>query len=513
MSDTTPASSDGDESPYRRLVEHSLGFMCVHDLAGVFVYVSPPAAHALGRTPEDMTGRSLRGYLAPAVEELFDAYLDRIRRNRADSGLMLLQAKDGAEQIWEYRNVLLDVPGSEPRVYGHAIDVTERMRAEQDLRRARRELEESQARHQSLVEGSGLGVCIHQDGVIRFANGTFARMHGHEGPQDLIGQPFVTLLAPEAQDRGRAEIVARLSGERLPDNQEVEHVARDGRILWVETWSSVVLWNRALAVLVTVIDVTERKRLEGRMRQMDKVEAVARLAGGVAHECNNLMAVVVDRGELLQDSLEPVDPRRGSVEILVQTAGRVARLAEHLLAFSRRLTLRLEVVDLGELIGGLAPRLREVVPPTVAIKCIAPGEVWAVEADRAQVEEALIRLGTNAADAMAGDGLLLVEAANVELDDVFVKQHAGARPGPYVAVTVRDTGAGMSDEVQAHLFEPFFTTKGAGGGTGLGLPSVYGIVKQHGGYIEVESAPGAGTAVRLYFPRAGHETAAPSPAP
>jgi signal transduction histidine kinase len=149
----------------------------------------------------------------------------------------------------------------------------------------------------------------------------------------------------------------------------------------------------------------------------------------------------------------------------------------------------------------------------VAVKCIAPAEVWPVEADRAQVEEALMRLGANAADAMAGGGLLLVEAGNVELDDVFVGRHAGARRGPHVAVTVRDTGAGMSDEVQAHLFEPFFTTKGADGGTGLGLPSVYGIVKQHGGYIQVESAPGAGTAVRLYFPRAGHESAAPGTAP
>jgi len=333
-------------------------------------------------------------------------------------------------------------------------------------------------------------------------------MHGYETPAELIGQPFLALLAPGERERAPAEAAARLAGERLPENQEVEHVARGGRTLWVETWTSVVLWNRALAVLVTVIDVSERKRLEARMRQMGRVEAVARLAGGVAQECDNLMAVVLGRGAALQDSLDPADPRRGSVEILVRASGRVALLAQQLLAFSRRLTLRPEPVDLAELVSGLAPRLRDLMAPTVSVKCIAAAEVWPVEADRAQVEEALLRLGANAADAMPGGGLLLVEAANVELDGVFVQQNAGARPGPHVAITVRDTGAGMSADVQAHLFEPFFTTKAPAGGTGLGLPSVYGIVKQHGGYIEVESAPGAGTAVRLYFPRAGLESPA-----
>jgi signal transduction histidine kinase len=236
---------------------------------------------------------------------------------------------------------------------------------------------------------------------------------------------------------------------------------------------------------------------------MDKVEAVARLAGGVAHECNNLMTVVLGRGELLQESLEPADPRRANVEILLRTAGRVALLADQLLAFSRRLTLRVERVDLVDLIAALSPRLRDLVPPSVSVKCLAAEEVWPVEVDRIQVEEAVMRLGANAADAMPGGGLLLVEAANLELDEVFVKRNAGARQGPHVMLTVRDTGVGMSAEVQAHMFEPFFSTKDAASGAGLGLPSVYGIVKQHGGYIEVESAPGAGTAVRLYFPRAG----------
>lgn len=491
-----------DEGRYRLLVENSLGFMCVHDLSGFFTYVSPAAAEAIGRTADDMVGRSLRGYLAPSVVDLFDAYLDRIRRNGADSGLMLLQAKDGTEQIWQYRNVVIEPPGSPARVYGHAIDVTERVRAEQALRRAQTDVEESQARHQSLVEGSALGVCIHQDGIIRFANGTLARMHGFDNPEELVGHRFETLIAPAERPRVQTQAAARLAGQRVPENLEVEHVARGGRALWAETWSSVVLWKRSLAVLVTVIDVTERKRLEARVRQMDKVEAVARLAGGVAHECNNLMTVVLGRGELVKRAMEEADPRRPNVEIMLRAAARVAVLADQLLAFSRRLTLRVDRVDLADLVSGMAPRLRDLVSPSVSVKCVADAELWPVDADRGQVEEALMRLGANASEAMPGGGLLLVEAANVELDDVFVQRNAGARPGPHVVITVRDTGAGMSPEVQALAFEPFFTTKSVGQGPGLGLPSVYGIVKQHGGYIELESAPGAGTAVRLYFPRA-----------
>ena len=493
--------SGSAEHRYRVLVENSLGLMCVHDLRGLLVYVSPPAAQALGRTVEDMIGRSLRGYLVPSVEHLFDGYLDRIRKEGADSGLMLLQAKDGTEQIWQYRNVVAAPPGLPPQVYGHAIDVTERVRAEQALRQAQRALEESQARHQSLVEGSTLGVCIHQDGVIRFANRTLAQMHGCEAPDELVGQPFVTLHAPSERARLEEHAAALLRGERVPERLEVEHATRTGRTLWAETWSSVVLWNQALAVLVTVVDVSERKRLEARVRQMEKMEAVARLAGGVAQECNNLMTVVLGRGELLHQSLDAGDARRGGVEMLIRAAGRVAVLAQQLLAFSRRLTLRMEPLDLGEVIAGLAPRIHTLLPVSASLDCVAGAGLWLVDADRSQIEEAIIRLAANACDAMPRGGRLRLEAANVLLDEAFVQKHAGARSGPHVVVSVQDTGLGISPEVLAHLFEPFFTTKGVGEGSGLGLPSVYGIVKQHGGYVEVESTPGAGTTVRMYFPR------------
>jgi PAS domain S-box-containing protein len=486
---------------FRLLVENSLGLMCVHDPAGVIVYMSPPAAQALGRTPEDMVGRSLRGYLSPMVEHLFDAYLDRIEREGSDSGLMVMQAKDGGELIWQYRNVRLSVPGGPPRVYGHGIDVTERVRAEQALRRTQKVVEESQTRHQSLVEGSPLGVCIHQDGVIQFANRALARMHGALTPEDLVGQPFSSLLAPAECPRVEAHVAALLAGEPVSEDMEVEHLTRAGRPLWAETWSAVVVWNQALAVLVTVIDASERKRLEAKVRAMERMEAVAQLAGGIAHECNNLMSVVLGRAELLRNTLDGTDPRLSGIDVLMRAGRRASTLAQQLLAYSRRLSLSMERLDLGEIVRGMEPRLQSATPGGVALTFEIAADVWPVDADAAQLEAMVMHLVRNAVQAMPGGGRLLVQVGNVDLDAAFVQQHTGSRGGEHVLITVKDTGVGMSPEALAHVFEPFFSNRGIGEGMGLGLPSVYGIVKQHGGYVTVESAPGTGTAVRMYFPR------------
>ena len=261
------------------------------------------------------------------------------------------------------------------------------------------------------------------------------------------------------------------------------------------------MWRQAPAVLLTVIDISERKRLEAAVRGMERAEAVVRLAGGVAHEFNNLMTVVLGRGERLVDRLDRGDVRRAEVEPIMRAARQAATLASELLAYSRRLMLRPEPLHLGEVVAAFFPRIHAVEPPRISLRyTVAPG-LWAVQADRAQVEGAVLHLVANARDAMPTGGLLTIGIANVELDEAFVKVHPGARAGAYVLVSVQDTGRGMGAEAKAHLFEPFFTTQGVGEGKGLGLPSVYGIVKQHGGYIEVDSTPGRGTEVRLYFPR------------
>ncbi len=484
---------------YRLLVENSLGLMCIHDQEGVLSYVSPAAARTLGWTADDGVGHSLREYLAPTVAHLFDDYLVRIREKGQDSGLMLLLARDGSERFWEYRNVMIGGAGREARVLGHAIDVTERVRAQQALRVARRDLEEGQARHQSLVEGAPGGICIHQDGVIRFATRKLAEMHGYDEPAALAGTRFSDLVAPAARDRLADYTAALLRGEPVPHGQEIEHVTRDGKPLWVEAWSTEVSWHDAPAVRVTVIDIAERKRLQARVQQMESSEAVGRLAGGVANELNGLATLILRESEFVYEGLDD-EPLRRRLLAIVKGARLTAKLAAELLAFSSSVMLRLEPLSLSEIVRGLAPHIQALLPPTVTLECRAP-QAWPVEADRAQVEGAIMHLVANARDAMPDGGRLEVGVANVPgpgAGDVAGTEVTRS----HVAITVRDTGQGIAPEKRAHLFEPFAAPRARDGRTGLGLPSVYGIVKQHGGYVEIDSTPGQGTVVQMFFPRA-----------
>src|SRR5262249_41984776 len=225
------------------------------------------------------------------------------------------------------------------------------------------------------------------------------------------------------------------------------------------------------------------------------------LAGGVAHDFNNLLTVITGRTELLLLRLASDDPHRRDVELVRKTADRAASLTQQLLAFSRKQMLQPRVLDLNGVVAGMAQMLRPLIGETIELDTLLAPTLGRVKADPAQIEQIVLNLAVNAGDAMPQGGRLTIETGNVELDDAFVATHPGASLGPHAMLSVRDTGSGMTPEVQAHVFEPFFTTKGVGKGTGLGLATVYGIVKQHGGYIRVESAPGAGTVMRVYLAR------------
>jgi len=473
--------------------------------------VNPAAARALQWTPADGIGHNLREYLAPAAQPLFDDYLARMRRNPTDSGLMLLVAKDGTEQIWSYRNVKLEGPGMPACVLGHAMDVTREVRTRRELREVTRQLAERDARHHSLVEASPVGICIDQAGTVRFANLALAQLFGSENPADLVGRPLAALVAPHEAERIGAyqtAVAQQLTGGRI----EAEHVRRNGSAVWLERWSSVVAWEGQPAMLSTFVDVSDRKRLEVRLRQLDRIEAVGRLAGGVAHHVSNLMSVVLLSAELLmKEGLGKDDPHRRHAERIQRAGSRAAELAHQLLAFSQAQALQRTRLPLAQFLSGLAPRLRETVSDAVTLELTLDAEPWVVDVDRRQLEEAVLALAANAQDAMPHGGRLLVQAETVEIGSVAATTHPDLAPGCYAVLTVRDSGVGMPEEVRTQLFEPFFTTKPVGAGTGLALASVYGIVKQHQGSITVESRPDAGTTVRIYLPRV-EEPSDPSPA-
>jgi len=245
----------------------------------------------------------------------------------------------------------------------------------------------------------------------------------------------------------------------------------------------------------------ERQQLEVQLRQAQKMEAVGRLAGGVAHDFNNLLNVIMGYGELLLERLAEDDPSRSKIVEIRSAAERAASLTRQLLAFSRNQVIQPRILDLNVLLAEMEKMLRRLIGEDVELSTRRPQGLDRVKADPGQIEQILMNLVVNARDAMPDGGKLAIEVANVDLDDAFVRSHPGSRPGRFVIIEVSDSGMGMDAEVQSHIFEPFFTTKEAGKGTGLGLATVYGIVKQNDGYIEVESAPGRGATFRVYLPR------------
>jgi nitrogen-specific signal transduction histidine kinase/ActR/RegA family two-component response regulator len=248
-------------------------------------------------------------------------------------------------------------------------------------------------------------------------------------------------------------------------------------------------------------DVSDRKALEEQLLQTQKMEAVGRLAGGVAHDFNNLLMVIRGHADLLLESPGPPDSQDRRVKQIQMAAERAASLTQQLLAYSRKHVIAPKVLDLNSIVTEMGKMLPPMIREDIELATVPNAKLGRVKADPGQIEQVLMNLAANARDAMPRGGKLTIETADVELDEVYARHHAGVRPGAYVMLAVSDTGCGMDAETRSHIFEPFFTTKEKGKGTGLGLASVYGTVKQSGGHIWVYSEPGHGTTFKVYLPR------------
>jgi nitrogen-specific signal transduction histidine kinase len=248
-------------------------------------------------------------------------------------------------------------------------------------------------------------------------------------------------------------------------------------------------------------DVTEGRQLEAQFRQAQKMEPLGRLAGGVAHDFNNLLNVITGYGELIARGLAAGSPARQRTEHILKAADRAAALTRQLLAFSRRQVLQPRVFDLNAVVSDTARMLGRLIGENISLSLRLDSRLGRLKADPGQIDQVLMNLAVNARDAMPRGGTITIETRNADLDDSYAREHLGARPGPYVLLEVTDTGVGMDADTQRHIFEPFFTTKPKGKGTGLGLATVYGVVKQSGGYIWVQSQPGRGTRFQIFLPR------------
>ncbi|HWW13161.1 MAG TPA: ATP-binding protein [Candidatus Dormibacteraeota bacterium] len=293
---------------------------------------------------------------------------------------------------------------------------------------------------------------------------------------------------------------------------EYRMFARDGRVLWFRDEAVMLPTAEGQPGLMqgVMYDITERKRLEDQLRHSQKMEAVGLLAGGVAHDFNNLLMLIQAHNERLRAGLAPGAPAQKESLGIEHAVSRAASLTARLLAFSRKQVLQPRVMDLNEVLTGVARMLERLIEKNIALRVAPAPQLWPVKADPGQVEQLIMNLAVNARDAMPQGGQLLIETRNAEIGGTHPRLRDGVRPGRYVILVVSDNGIGMDSETQAHMFEPFFTTKEPGKGTGLGLAIVYGVVRQIGGWTHVDSKPGHGTTFEIYLPRA-EETKTPAP--
>ncbi len=378
-------------------------------------------------------------------------------------------------------------------------------RLQRDIQEQRRmvaemDLKESEEKYRLLITNASEAIFIIQDEVAKFPNPKALEMIGYSAGE-LAEIPFVDFIHPGDNDTVFERYLKLIEGERRPEAYPFRIIDKNGKEMWVQLTTAPIIWEKRPGILCFLRDVTAEKKLEAQFMQAQKMEAVGRLAGGVAHDFNNMLTLIIGHTELALMQVASSDPLHAQLQEVDKAAGRSANLTRQLLAFARKQTITPKVLNLNDTVSDMLNMLRRLIGENIDLAWMPGEELWPVKIDPSQIDQILANLCINARDAIAGVGKVTIETGNITLDEAYCADHAGFVPGDYVLLAVSDDGCGMNEETQAHLFEPFFTTKPIGQGTGLGLATVYGIVRQNDGFINVYSELRQGTTFKIYFPR------------
>jgi two-component system, cell cycle sensor histidine kinase and response regulator CckA len=424
--------------------------------------------------------------ILPAAHRFKDA-IEELKRIMAMVSIEYSLTLRGEEHSYEARMV----PALENEIIVVIRNVTERKIAENALR-------ESEEKYRNVVEGSHVGVYIIQDNLFRFVNNTFCEIHGYsyEEVADILGpQDFAV---PEDLDFLEQNLKKRYTGEAKMAEIAYNIRHKNGEVRTIKVISSATLYKKRPAIIGTLLDISKEKALEEQLLQSQKLETIGRLTGGIAHDFNNMLGVILGNTQLAMMNLSPDDTATKFCSEVEKATHRAAEFTHQLLAFSRRQVLEIKTIDINDILANFERMVQHVIGESIEMGITYKANLPPIKADSAQINQILLNLMVNAREAMPNGGKLIIETDLLYIDEKRTPLFADAQRGYHVLISITDTGIGMDKEMLTKIYEPFFTTKSHG--TGLGLSVVYGIVKQHAGFIDVQSRPGKGTSFRIYFP-------------
>jgi len=494
------------EELFRLISDNAADMIAVVDMDGNRIYNSQSYSRVLGYDEDELKHSSSFEQVHPDDREMVRKAAEDARRTGIGRTLEYrIRHKDGSWRVLESTASVIRTPRGEPqKLVIVNRDITERKEAAESLR-------QSESGFRSMVEDAPYGIFrCHSNGKLLSANPAFQRMLRYDHPDELLQTNLVEDVFDSPSEFQKLKNL-------VDDGKEFKDVAvelrrKDGNKITVRCRGRSVTDPEGLPSFdVFAEDVTEKRILERQLQMAAKMEAVGRLSGGVAHDFNNLLGVIIGYSQLFKRKLDPQSPLREHAEEIEKAGQRAAALTRQLLAFSRQQVLTPAVLNLNDLVAEMLKMLPRLIGEDIAVSTSLAADLGRVKADHGQIEQVIMNLAVNARDAMPSGGQLRIETANRELDQGYVRHHPGARPGQYVMLSVVDSGTGIDAETLAHIFEPFFTTKELGKGTGLGLATVYGVVKQSEGYVWVDSELGKGASFQIFLPRVEEEQTAQVP--